>query len=102
MEIEGTRLTVLAERAGVSKQAIGQTMKEMAALGFVRLERDPDDARAKRVMYTPAGLDLVNKVAQVDIELAASLGKVLPDGELEELRASLKRLAVALLDRSSE
>lgn len=45
----------IARRVGVSRQAIHVTIGQMADLGIVRLESDPDDARNKRVALTPFG-----------------------------------------------
>ena len=44
--LEGTRLTVLAERLGVSTQATRQLVDEREEMGFVERARDPADARA--------------------------------------------------------
>ncbi|MBA3728497.1 MAG: MarR family transcriptional regulator, partial [Actinobacteria bacterium] len=52
----GTRLTELAGRAQVSKQAMMQVVDDLATLGLVRREPDPADARAKVVKLTARGL----------------------------------------------
>ena len=53
---EGARLTTLAQRAGMSKQAMGALVTQCEAWGMVTREADPVDARARRVEYTPTGL----------------------------------------------
>ena len=40
----GSRLTELAERAGMSKQAMGDLVTQCEAWGLVRRESDPQDA----------------------------------------------------------
>ena len=56
---EGTRLTVLAARAGLSHQAIGQVVAELERRGFVERVRDDADGRARLVRLTDDGRDLV-------------------------------------------
>lgn len=51
----GSRLTDLAQALGVSKQAVGQLVDELSAMGMIERRSDPDDGRAKRVCYTNLG-----------------------------------------------
>ena len=46
----GTRLVTLAERAGVTKQAIGPVVRELERLGYLLTAPDPDDGRAKPII----------------------------------------------------
>ena len=52
----GSRLTELAESAGMSKQAMGKLVDQCEAWGLVRREDDPRDARARQVRFTETGL----------------------------------------------
>src|SRR5438067_10523451 len=52
----GTRLTELARRSGVTKQAMMQMIHELQTAGCVRRTPDPEDARAKVVRLTAKGL----------------------------------------------
>jgi DNA-binding MarR family transcriptional regulator len=52
----GTRLTELARRAGVTKQAMMQLVDDLQGLGCVRRTPDPQDGRAKVVRLTAKGL----------------------------------------------
>lgn len=56
LDVEGTRLTELARRASMSKQAMGELVDQCAALGLVTRAVDPSDRRARIVTFTPAGL----------------------------------------------
>jgi DNA-binding MarR family transcriptional regulator len=51
----GTRLTELARRAGVTKQATMIVVDELEARGLVRRTPDPEDGRAKVVRLTARG-----------------------------------------------
>lgn len=53
---QGSRLTDLAQRAGMTKQAMGALVNQCEAWGLVTREDDPTDARARRVVFTATGL----------------------------------------------
>lgn len=55
LDLDGTRASVIAERSGLTRQAITQIVDELEAAGVVTREPDPQDGRAKRVVYTDAG-----------------------------------------------
>ena len=55
LSLQGDRITDLAERAGMSKQAMLDVVDQCEAWGLVLREADPHDRRAKRVVYTDAG-----------------------------------------------
>jgi DNA-binding MarR family transcriptional regulator len=54
----GTRLSELAQRAGVTKQAMMQLVDDLQEKGCVRRVPDTEDARAKMVRLTAKGLRL--------------------------------------------
>lgn len=78
IDFDGVRLTELARRLGVTKQAVGQQVADLEALGVVELTPDPTDGRAKLVRYTPAGLDAMRSglkvLAELEAELTAAVG----------------------------
>ena len=51
IDLEGTRLTDLADRIGISKQAVGQLVDELEDLGVLERVPDPDDGRAKLIRF---------------------------------------------------
>ncbi len=56
LALQGSRLTELAQAAGMTKQAMGNLVNQCEAWGLVTREDDPLDARAKRVVFTDTGL----------------------------------------------
>jgi DNA-binding MarR family transcriptional regulator len=52
---EGTRITDMAEQAGLTKQTVGEVVDDLEALGYVKRAPDPSDRRAKLVLLTPEG-----------------------------------------------
>src|SRR5512142_3327330 len=51
----GVRPGVLAERAGMSKQAMNQLLKSLEALGYLTRSDAPDEGRARLVRLTRRG-----------------------------------------------
>ena len=56
LSLQGSRLTELAQAAGMSKQAMGNLVDQCEAWGLIKRENDSRDARAKRVVFTETGL----------------------------------------------
>jgi DNA-binding MarR family transcriptional regulator len=79
LSLDGSRLSTLAASAGMTKQAMGTLVDQCEAWGLVRREPDALDARAKRIVFTPAGLDWLGAfeeaIAQAEAELRQAVGK---------------------------
>ncbi len=61
---EGTRLTVLASRAGLTHQSVGEVVVELERRGYVERIPDPSDGRARLVRLTDDGRALVRAAIQ--------------------------------------
>jgi DNA-binding MarR family transcriptional regulator len=74
----GLGLTALAQRAGVSKQAMGKLVDQCQAWDLVERQRDPNDARARRVVFTQTGMAWLKAyeeaVTQAQAELRSAVG----------------------------
>ena len=74
----GSRLTDLAERAGMTKQAMGALVNQCEAWGMVSRAPDPTDGRAQQVRFTATGLAWLgayqDAVAQAESELRLGSG----------------------------
>ena len=79
LAVNGSRLTNLAQSAGMSKQAMGDLVTQCEAWGLVTRELDAYDKRAKKVMFTADGLlwlgAFERAVAQAETEFRASVGQ---------------------------
>ena len=88
----GTRIVTLAERAGMTKQSMGDLIRELEAQGYVERSPDPGDKRAviiKMVQTNTTFLtDAYNIIAEIQSEYAATLG----NSGAEQLRTLLKEL----------
>ncbi len=75
----GTRLTELAEKLGVSKQAAFQLVEELEAQGMVEKIDDPADGRAKLIRFSKRGeralLDGLRVLGEIERTLAAAIGR---------------------------
>lgn len=78
LALRGSRLTELADSAGMSKQAMGDLVDQCEAWGLVQRLPDPLDARAKRVQFTATGLAWLEAfrlaVQQAEREFRAQVG----------------------------
>ena len=78
LAVGGSRLTDLAQRAGMSKQAMGDLVDQCEAWGLVIREADPHDKRARRVVFTASGLlwleAFQRAVAQAEEEFRQAVG----------------------------
>ena len=79
LPLEGARLTDLALSAGMSKQAMGDLVTQCDAWGLVTRQADRYDKRAKKVVFTDAGLlwlgAFERAVAQAQTEFRAAVGQ---------------------------
>lgn len=73
-----TRPSEIASKVGVTRQAIHQTINELVEAGFVVLDADPRDRRAKVVRYTERGekigRDAIQGLRKVEEILAQRIG----------------------------
>ena len=79
LALSGDRLTDLAQRAGMTKQAMANLVDQCEAWGLVTRAADPLDARARRVCFTPKGLAWLqafrDAVAQAEAEFREEVGQ---------------------------
>ncbi len=75
---DGSRLTELAQRAGMTKQAMGTLVDQCEAWGMVSRTPDAQDARARQVRFTATGLAWLDAyreaVEQAELELRQAVG----------------------------
>ena len=77
LALTGSRLTDLAQQAGMTKQAMGHLVNQCEAWGLVTREADPRDGRAVVVRFTPTGLAWLqafrSAVSQAEAEFRSSV-----------------------------
>jgi len=92
----GSRVVDLAERAGMTKQSMAYLTESLAGLGYVSVEPDPFDRRAKRVRLTDRGAAAVATLTALSEKAENELSALLGAARLEELRATMQEVVAAL------
>jgi DNA-binding MarR family transcriptional regulator len=89
---DGARPSVLAERAGMSKQAMNQLLGSLEDAGYLTRSGSPDEGRSRIVHFTPRGHAAYAKILEtlkaVEREWSAELGP----GDFAQLKALLVRV----------
>jgi DNA-binding MarR family transcriptional regulator len=96
LDATGARPTTLAQRAGITKQAISQLVRELEARGYVEQVPDSTDTRAKIVRLTKRGVALHAASAEVRLEMQSVALAKLGKSRVSRLRRDLIELAAAL------
>ena len=78
IDLAGTPIGVLAQRAGVTKQAMSQVVADLVAKGYVERREDPDDRRSRIVVLTAKGMEGIRsargQIAAIEREYRRVLG----------------------------
>jgi DNA-binding MarR family transcriptional regulator len=93
MDEGGTRSTILAQRAGVSKQAMSQLVRQMERQGYLEQVVDPADTRAKVVRMTERGEAVKTACVEVREDLNRKLSAALGLHDAAQLEANLDAAA---------
>ena len=101
LDIKGTRITVLAQRAEISKQAVNQFVDQLEKAGYVNRTADASDGRAKIVRYVGRGLEFVRDNQRIKRELEHALNGFLGAGQLERLHETLRSVTRLLKGRDA-
>ena len=96
LDDDGTRVSLLAERAQVSKQAMAQLVAHLEAHGYVERVADPGDGRAKLVRATDRGREVYALARELVAEVEAQLTERMGEAKLRRLRSLLAELDAAL------
>ena len=89
---DGIRLTDLAERGSMTKQAMSELVLDLERLGYLQREADPADRRARLITFTDRGWTAIAaaRVAlrAIEDDLVARLGAE----RIDELRETLTEI----------
>ena len=89
----GTRSTLLAQRAGVTKQAMSQLVRLMELQGYLEQIVDPNDARAKVVRMTERGEAVKTACVEVREELNRQIAHTIGVAHAREMERYLNAMA---------
>jgi DNA-binding MarR family transcriptional regulator len=93
LDAGGSRIGVLAARAGITRQAAGQLLREIHKCGYVKLDPSPDDARATMVSFTARGRRLLATVLALVEQIEGDFATAMAPGDFEHVRAGLLQIA---------
>jgi DNA-binding MarR family transcriptional regulator len=96
LDTQGTRIGVLAARAGVTRQGAGQLVAEIERCGYAERQPAPEDARATVVHFTARGRKLLASVFGLVEEIEGEFAAVLGRRKFDDLRTQLAQLADAV------
>ena len=86
---DGVRPSMLAERAGMSKQAMNQLLKSLEGLGYLARSDAPDEGRARIVRFTKRGRAVYAKMIDILRDIERDWGAELGAKRFAELKALL-------------
>ena len=89
---DGVRPGVLAERAGMSKQAMNQLLRSLEALGYVVRSAAPDEGRARIVSLTRRGRAAYAKIHEILREIEREWSTELGPRQFRQLKELLLRI----------
>ena len=92
----GTRAQELAQRLGITKQAMSQFIRELQTRGYVEQVPDPSDTRAKLVRLTKRGIALRASCHQMRAAITEVALRALGPARLKRLQSDLVELTKAL------
>jgi DNA-binding MarR family transcriptional regulator len=98
----GTRLTELARRAGVTKQAMMVVVDDLEVRGLVRRTPDPEDGRAKVVRLTARGRTFAAECRRAVAAVEARAKRTLGGRRYDVLRETLDILLEAEAEEENE
>jgi DNA-binding MarR family transcriptional regulator len=99
MDLAGSSVTEAAERAGITKQAMGRLATELEEAGYIRIESDPEDGRVRALRLTAQGSKLMLDSFDVMAELERRYAKMIGD---KPLAAVLRGLSAFIAQAESE
>ena len=98
IDLAGSTVTEAAERAGVTKQAMGRLASELERAGYIRVQSNTEDGRVRVLRFTKAGKRLMFDSFEVMADLERRYARLVGEGRL---RALLKGLSI-FIDNADE
>lgn len=92
LDLNGTHITVLADRAGITKQSMGQLVLDLEKRGYIERSVDLSDRRATLIRFTNAGWQFLRDAYEIKKEIEAEYQAILGAEEMKQLRILLQRL----------
>jgi len=92
LDLEGNSLTLVAQRAGITKQAMGRLADELIKLKYVTRTVNKNDKRSVIIKFTSDGLKLMNHSFTIMEKLETRCTRSLGGSRFKKLLASLQEI----------
>jgi DNA-binding MarR family transcriptional regulator len=96
---DGVRPGTLADRAGMSKQAMNQLLRSLEGLGYIVRSDAPDDGRARIIRFTKRGRAAYAKVHDILHDIEREWSTELGSEDFARLKGLLSRVWESPLTR---
>src|SRR5512146_2968299 len=96
---DGARPGTLAERAGMSKQAMNQLLRSLEGLGYIVSSNAPDQGRARIVRFTERGHAAYSKIHDILVDIEREWSTELGPKDFAQLKNLLSRVWESPLNR---
>jgi DNA-binding MarR family transcriptional regulator len=90
--IDGMRPTDLAAHLKLSKQATNDLIRDLENLGYLRLERDATDGRARIVRYTERGWHLFRTGSRLSHDIGQRWAQAIGQRRYDQFQATLRAI----------
>jgi DNA-binding MarR family transcriptional regulator len=98
----GTTVSLLAERAQMTKQAMAELVQHLEINGYVVRVPDPQDGRAKLVLPTERGREVITIAQGLVPELEGRVARLLGKDRVQALRQDLNTIRQAFANPSAD
>lgn len=88
----GTSMAELVEDLGMPKQSISRSVKEMVKAGYIELQPDPADGRAKIVRFTEKSTALIETAKSIKVAFQRRVSTQLGPSNLSTLMTLLEQM----------
>ena len=92
IDVDGSQMTRLGEKIGVSRQAVAKLVQNLEAGGYVQKSPDKSDKRASIVSLTDNGWKLIKNIVEIKSEIEQEYCSVIGEEQMQQLRSNLNRL----------
>jgi DNA-binding MarR family transcriptional regulator len=99
---DGARPGTLAERAGMSKQAMNQLLRSLQGLGYIVRSNAPNEGRARIVHFTKRGLAAYSKIHDILRDIEREWSTELGPKDFAHLKELLSRVWESSLTRMQQ
>lgn len=92
LDTAGAQISAIAEKAGITKQAMGQLVNELEKKGYVKKTKSLADSRAYLVNFTERGKDALLAAHEIKVSIEEEYQELLGVDNVDKLRELLQIL----------